>query len=312
MEKNANYALVGIASMVLFAGLIVFVIWLARFSLNKEYDHYDVIFQGPVRGISAGGEVHFNGIKVGDVTRIALDPANTARVIARIKVTSDVPIRTDSYATLDPQGITGVNYVQITAGTRNKPLLKGTVARGEVPVIPSQKGALADLLEGGGTVLQRTVEALDRVNRLLSDNNVRTFSSALEDIHSVTGELAQRRAIIADAQHTLQSIDQTAQRVTVLVDSSNQLVNGDAKKTLGDLAGAAQEIRAAAKDTRTLVSQLQGPSADFATNGLPQLTSAISSLQTATESLNRVVSEAEQSPQAFIGKTPAKEVKVKP
>ena len=73
MEKNANYALVGIATMVLFAGLIIFIIWLARFSLNREYDYYDVVFQGPVRGISEGGEVHFNGIKVGDVTRIAIE-----------------------------------------------------------------------------------------------------------------------------------------------------------------------------------------------------------------------------------------------
>jgi len=312
MEKNANYALVGIASMVLFAGLVVFIIWLARFSLNREYDHYDVIFQGPVRGISEGGEVHFNGIKVGEVTRIALDPANSARVIARIKVTSDVPIRTDSYATLEAQGITGVNYIQITAGTRNKRLLKGTVARGEIPVIPSQKGALADLLEGGGTVLQRTVEALDRVNRLLSDSNINTLSGAFEDVHALTSEVAQRKAIVADAQHALQSIDLTAQRIGALAESSNQLVNGDAKKTLNDLAGAAEEIRAAAKDTRGMISQLQGPTADFANNGLPQLTSAIGSLQTATESLNRVVTEAEQSPQAFISKTPAKEVKVKP
>jgi phospholipid/cholesterol/gamma-HCH transport system substrate-binding protein len=312
MERNANYALVGIASMVLFAGLIVFVIWLAKFSLHKEYDRYDVIFQGPVRGISEGGEVHFNGIKVGDVTRIALDPTNTARVIARIKVTSDVPIRTDSYATLEAQGITGVNYIQITAGTRNKPLLRSTVGRGEIPVIPSQKGALADLLEGGGTVLQRTVEVLDRVNRLLSDTNIRTLTGAFEDVHSLTSELAERRAIIADAQHALQSIDATTQKIGVLADSSNALVNGDAKKTLANLAQAADELRATAHDAQGMISDLKGPTSDFATNGLPQLTTAVSSLQTATDSLNRVVNEAEQSPQAFIGKTPAKEVKVKP
>ncbi len=312
MEKNANYALVGIASMVLFAGLIVFVIWLARFSLHREYDRYDVIFQGPVRGITEGGEVHFNGIKVGDVTRIALDPTNTARVVARIKVTSDVPIRTDSYATMEPQGITGVNYIQITAGTRNKPLLKGTVGRGEIPVIPSQKGALADLLEGGGTVLQRTVEALDRVNKLLSDSNIQTLSSTFEDVHAITGELHERRAIIADAQKSLQSIDLAAQKIGNLAQSSETLVNGEGKQTLADLAAAAAEIKGAAQDTRTMITGLQGPTSDFASNGLPQLTTAISSLQTATESLNRVVNEAERSPQAFISKTPAKEVKVKP
>ena len=164
MERNANYALVGIASLVLFVGMVVFVFWLARVQFNRDYDVYDILFIGPVRGLSEGGEVHFNGIKVGEVTKLELDSRDPNRVIAKIRVTSDVPIREDSSATLEPQGITGVNYVQITAGTPSKRLLKDTVGPGEVPVIRSQNSALSDLLAGGGTVLTRTIEALDRVN----------------------------------------------------------------------------------------------------------------------------------------------------
>src|ERR1700761_7509808 len=201
MERNANYALVGFASLILFIGLAAFVLWLAQVRFARDYDLYDIVFEGPVRGISTGGEVHFNGIKVGETTRIALDPQNASRGIARIKVTSDVPIRTDSFATLEAQGITGVNYVQITAGTRTRPLLKDVTPRGQVPVLRSQKSALSDLLEGGGTVLQRSVEALDRVNRLLSDNNIKTISGTFDDIKSVTAELRERRAVIGDAQH---------------------------------------------------------------------------------------------------------------
>jgi phospholipid/cholesterol/gamma-HCH transport system substrate-binding protein len=103
MERNANYAMVGFASLVLFVGLAAFVLWLAQVRFARDYDIYDIVFDGPVRGISQGGEVHFNGIKVGEVTRIALDRVNASRVIARIKVTSDVPIKTDSFATLEPQ-----------------------------------------------------------------------------------------------------------------------------------------------------------------------------------------------------------------
>ncbi|MGZ5947622.1 MAG: MlaD family protein, partial [Caulobacteraceae bacterium] len=179
MERNANYALVGFASLVLFVGLAAFVLWLAQVRFARDFDLYDIVWDGPVRGISQGGEVHFNGIKVGDVQRISLDHENPSLVVARIKVTSDVPIKTDSYATLEAQGITGVNYVQITAGTRTRPLLKQATPHGQIPVIRSQKSALADLLEGGGTVLQRSVEALDRVNRLLSDQNLKTVSGML-------------------------------------------------------------------------------------------------------------------------------------
>src|SRR6202008_1972452 len=123
-ERNPNYALVGASSLILFVGLVIFVVWLARLQFNRDYDTYDILFQGPVRGLSQGGEVHFTGIKVGEVPKIPLDRTTPARVIARTRVTSDVPIRVDSYATLEPQGITGVNYVQITSGTGTRQLLK--------------------------------------------------------------------------------------------------------------------------------------------------------------------------------------------
>jgi phospholipid/cholesterol/gamma-HCH transport system substrate-binding protein len=312
MERNANYALVGAATLILFMGLLVFAVWLAKLSFNQEYDLYDVLFVGPVRGLSDGGEVHFNGIKVGEVTKIALDKSDPNRVIARVRVTSDVPIKTDSFATLEPQGITGVNYVQITAGAPSKPLLKSTVKSGEVPVIRSQRSALSDLLEGGGTVLTRTIEALDRVNRVLSDDNVKTFSASLSDIQSVTAELRERKAIIADAQKALQSIETTSTRIGELSDSVNGLANGDAKRTLKNLGDAAEELKATSKEVRGMVGKLEGPTSDFATTGLPQLSSAVVTLQSAAESLDRLVSEVEQNPRALVGKAPAKELEVKP
>jgi phospholipid/cholesterol/gamma-HCH transport system substrate-binding protein len=312
MEKDANYALVGLSTLILFVGLVIFVAWLARLQFSQDYDVYKVLFQGPVRGLSQGGEVHFNGIKVGEVTRIALDPANPSRVIALARVTSDVPIRSDSYATLEPQGITGVNYIQITAGTPSKPLLKDVTPKDQMPVLRTQNSALSDLLEGGGTVLTRTVEALDRINKVLSDQNIKTFSAALNDTQAVTAELRERKSIIADAQKALQSIDATAAQIGELSASSKDLVDGDGKRTLKNLADAAQEAQATAKDLRVMIGKLDGPTTDFATNGLPQLTESVSALQATAESLDRMIREIEANPRGLVGKAPAEEMKVKP
>jgi phospholipid/cholesterol/gamma-HCH transport system substrate-binding protein len=320
MEKNANYALVGLSTLILSIGLVIFIVWLARLQFAHEYDLYDVVFQGPVRGLNQGGEVHFNGIKVGEVTKIALDRTNPSRVIARARVTSDVPIRIDSYATLEPQGITGVNYVQITAGTPSKPLLK-TVEKARcdrmairecVPILKSQRSALSDLLEGGGTVLTRTIEALDRINRVLSDQNVKTFSAALSDTQAVTAELRERKAIIADGQKALQDIDAAAQQLTQLAQSGQQILDGDGKRTVKNIADAAEEAKATAHDARALMAKLQGPTAEFATTGLPQITAAVVELQSAAESLERLVNEIQRSPTGALGKPAAEEVKVKP
>jgi len=312
MEKNANYALVGLSSLILFIGLVIFVVWLARLRINAEYDLYDIVFQGPINGLSQGGEVRFNGIKVGEVTKIALDRTNPTRVIARARVTSDVPIRTDSSATLEPLGITGVNYVQITAGTPSKPLLKDTVPRGTIPIIRSQRSALSDLLQGGGTVLTRTIEALDRVNRVLSDENIKTFSTALSDTQAVTAELRRRKTIIADAQKALQDADLAIQQVSELTKTSQQLVDGDGRRTLKNIADTAEQTKAAATEVRVMIEKLQGPTSDFANNGLPQVTAAVAQMRSAAEALERLVNEVESSPTGALGKAPSEEVKVKP
>ena len=65
MEKKSGYALIGLSALTLFIGLIVFVVWLAWLPFNREYELFDIVFVGPVRGLSEGGEVHFSGIKVG-------------------------------------------------------------------------------------------------------------------------------------------------------------------------------------------------------------------------------------------------------
>src|SRR6185369_4983927 len=143
----------------------------------------------------------------------------------------DVPVRVDSFATLEPQGITGLNYIQVSAGTASRPLLKDAdkarcdrlgLGRECIPVLHSQRSTISDLLEGGGTVLTRTIEALDRVNRVLSDQNIKTFSASLSDVQSVTAELRERKAIIADAQSAIQRLDAAAGEIQELSHTTNE------------------------------------------------------------------------------------------
>jgi phospholipid/cholesterol/gamma-HCH transport system substrate-binding protein len=312
MERNAHYALVGLISIILFMAAIIFVFWLARFQFTKQYDIYDVDFKGPVRGLSVGGEVYFNGIKVGQVTKLSLDKRDPNRVVARIRTSSDAPVRVDSFATLEPLGITGVNYVQIGAGTVSKPLLKDTVPPSVVPVIQSKAGALESLLQGGGDVLTRTVEALDRVNKLLSDENIASVSDTLADVKSVADEANDQKKMLADLDATIKSLNQTSDHIRDLTDSANTLVNGDGKRTLKNAADAAEQLKGVATDAKAMLGKLQGPTTDFATNGLPRISSAIVSLQTAAESLNRVINDIEQNPRGLLDKPPAREMKVQP
>ena len=232
MERNANYALVGLVSAVLFAGLVLFVVWLARVQFASQYALYDVDFKGPVRGLSSGGEVFFNGIKVGEVTKLSLDRSDPNRVVARVRITSDAPVKTDSTGSLEPQGVTGVSYVQITAGSPGRPLLREVTPRDRVPVILTTQGALEGLLQGGGDVLARSLQALDRVNKLLSDENMANFTAALANVKDVTALARNQGQLLADLDETLREVKRTSEHIDALTLQTDAIVNGQGKTTM--------------------------------------------------------------------------------
>ncbi len=312
MERNAHYALVGAVSAALFVGLLVFVVWLARAQFTSQYALYDVDFKGPVRGLSSGGEVYFNGIKVGGVTKLSLDRRDPNRVVARIRITSDAPVKTDSLGSLEPMGITGVNYIQITAGSPGRPLLREATPSDVIPVIHTRQSALEGLLAGGGDVLARSVEALDRVNTLLSDRNEAAFGETLANVRDATALAKNQGQLLADLDTTLKSATVSSQHIDTLALNANAMITGDGRRTLANLDSAATQLKATATDARTLIGKLQGPTIDFAANGLPQLSRTVNTLETAAESLDRLVGEVEQNPRQLLTKSPARTVQVKP
>jgi phospholipid/cholesterol/gamma-HCH transport system substrate-binding protein len=313
MERNAHYAAVGLATLVLFLGLILFVVWLARFSVARNYDYYDVLFEGPVRGLSNGGEVHFNGIKVGEVTDLKLDPRNTTRVIATVRLNNNVPVKVDSRAQLEPLGITGVNYIQITAGRPDTPLLKLKPHPGTpYPVILSQPGPLSELLDSSGLVIGRATETLDRANKMLSDENIQNFAKTLRNLEEVSEALNEHKAVLAKAETALDNASEAAKQLAELSKSGRSLLEGDGARTLKNAADATAEIDAAAKDVHALMAKLKGPTTSFAEQGLPELSAAAVSLQQTSDEMRRLIEDARRSPQGFIAKAPSKEVEIQP
>ena len=312
MERDAHYAAVGIATIALMAALAVFSIWLARLQFNNDYDVYDIVFYGPVRGLSEGGEVHFNGIRVGEVTDLNLDPQKGDQVIARIRVDAMTPVRVTSRAQLEPQGITGLNYIQITAGNPQSAILKEQYPANVVPVIQSQPSPIAELLSGSGTVLAQTVDALNRINRVLSDDNIRSFSTSLKNVESLSTELEARKGMLEQLEQALTKANSAVAEFEALAVSSRAIVEGDGRAAVANINAAAEEARAAVASINRTVTNVEGPVNEFATTGLPQLQQSIQGLEDATRSLEGLIDEVRSSPRDFISRPPTKEMEVQP
>lgn len=312
MERDAHYAAVGIATIALLAALAVFTIWLARLQFNNDYDIYDIVFYGPVRGLSEGGEVHFNGIRVGEVTDLHIDTKRGDQVVARVRVDATTPVRVTSRAQLEPQGITGLNYIQITAGAPDSALLKDQYPDNVVPVLQSQPSPIAELLSGSGTVLAQTVDALNRINRVMSDDNIRSFSTSVKNVEALTTELEARKAIFQQLEEAVTNANAAVKEYQGLAVDTRQIINTDGRQAIANINQATGEARTAIASANRTISGLEQPLGDFSTSTLPQLRGTIEELQDATRSLQSLIDDVRTSPRDFIGRPQSKELEVQP
>jgi phospholipid/cholesterol/gamma-HCH transport system substrate-binding protein len=310
METRANYTLVGSLCLLILVSFCVFAVWLANVQFNRTYQDFDILFDGPVRGLSEGGEVRFNGIKVGEVTQVMLDPGDPRKVIAKARLSAGVPIKQDSYATLEPQGLTGVNYVQITAGTRASPALTVGLRHGQLPVIATRRSTLDDIVQDGGSLMADAVAALQRVNRALSDDNIAAFTAVLGDARDIASELRSHKAMIADAHSAVRHADAAAVGLLSLETAGQRLVEVDASRTVRQVGVAAGDVGAAAKAAQDVAARLDRPAADFAATGLPQITAAAVDLQRTSEALTRLLSDVQADPRGALDKPPTRDLEV--
>jgi len=190
MESKAHYALIGIFVFISFVLAICFVAWLSNAQFDQQFENYEVTFNGPVRGMSQGSEVRFNGLRVGEVTKLSLDPNDSSSVVASIQVTSDTPVHTNSYAQLEPLGLTGQNYIQIFSGGEDFPLLRDLPGR-DTYRIPGRMSQIDSFVEGGSSVIESAQFALGRVNAVLSEEAIDDFHGILANINTLSRKLAE-------------------------------------------------------------------------------------------------------------------------
>src|SRR6478672_8646321 len=174
METRAPFVVVGAFVLAAIAAVFGFVYWLHNTGGLGPRATYHVQFDGSVPGLLVGAAVLFNGIRVGEVTDLALAPDNPRRVNATISVSSTTPVRSDTKVGLEFQGLTGVPVIALEGGT----LLANS---GEVPTLIAEPGA-------GQGMTQAARDALRRVDSVLAENaeplkntiaNLQVFSEGL-------------------------------------------------------------------------------------------------------------------------------------
>ncbi|WP_395645656.1 MlaD family protein [Terricaulis sp.] len=281
METKANYVLLGAATVIGVVLFMLFAMWMANSEYRGGFNEYDVVFDDPVRGLAEGGEVRFNGIKVGEVQSLRIDPDNTNRVIARIRVSGDVPVREDSEARLEPIGLTGVTLIQLSAGSPAADLLRAS-GFGPPPRITGRGSQIDILVEQSENIALRASEAMAAVRDLLTDENIARVTRIIENLEKVSDDLAAEQGVINQGGRAASNLADAAEHISAL-----------AEQTQSDLSQLDQ-----------IMTNLQSASATASGETLPELTLAAEEIRRASQQIGRVAANLEENPSVLTPRAP--------
>jgi phospholipid/cholesterol/gamma-HCH transport system substrate-binding protein len=299
METRAHHVLIGSFVLIMFVALIAFFIWAVKANIDQDYAYYNIYFDTPVTGLSRSGEVRFSGLLVGEVRDIAVDPRRASRVKVTIRVFANTPVTTDTVATLEVMGFTGVSFVQLINDDQDeKPGRKLTTPPGEeYPVIPSRVTGLQGVFRTAPEVLASAIRVLDQANKLISDENIAKVSAILAHAETVSGAAAEGapdlRDTIAQAREAMERINRVAENVETM--SANDL-----PAALADVRKAARNFEQVSDNLNQMIAENRGAVSNFTSTALPEIGQFATEARRAAATLNRVLERIEQGPADFL------------
>ena len=287
-----NHAVVGLFVLVLGAALIAVVLWLASGGAFKQkYDLYLAIEDESVAGLSMNAPVKYNGVEVGKVRDIRLEPGNPERVNLLFAIERGTPIKEDTVAVLKTQGLTGIAYVELSGGARESLPLR-VVAPNPYPVIRTKPSLSARLENVLSTLMAKLDSTSSSINAILSDENKAAFKSALADIAVVSRTVAARKdtldAGIASAARTFDNGARATAQLGPVIDRIGR--GAEAVEKMGNEAALASA--SAGKTVDAVGADVKR----FTAETLPELERLLGEMGVLAASLRRLSEKVEGSP----------------
>jgi len=193
METKVNYVLVGLFVLLLTAAAIVTGLWLASGLGVTRYRPYLAYFHESVAGLNPSAAVKYRGVDVGLVRELSLDPDDPTRVRVRMDIAEGTPIRTDTYAVLKVQGLTGIAFVELEGGAHGEPLTS-PLANGRPAVIPTRPSPSSRLDEALSNAAVRIDQLGARLLALLDRKNIAAVHGILANLEQLTAALNRDKA----------------------------------------------------------------------------------------------------------------------
>ncbi|ESR24241.1 MlaD family protein [Lutibaculum baratangense] len=253
METRANPLIVGLFTLVVIIAAFGFIVWMGSYGATRDRVTYQVVFPGEVTGLTEGSSVYYNGIRVGDVATLALDPDDPSKVIAAIRIRDTYPVTSNIRAQLQVQGVTGLAYVQLQpTDTPGEPLPPGATITG-------QRSNYQDILESGQSLLSKVDAIATKLNSILAQNE-NAVTATLSNVEMFTRALADNTdrvvSFMDDASSAARAFAELGGRIGTLSDSLNGIVEAINPQDVEEIVANARRFSASLADNSGRIDEI--------------------------------------------------------
>lgn len=283
MENRANYFFVGLFVFGVFFASIAFILWLGGYSKEESFKYYEIHTQESVAGLGIKAPVRLLGVEVGSVEEISIENSKRLGVRLLIKVKKDTPIKEDTLATLQIQGITGLKFVQLLQG-ENEESKDLSATQGEIPTIPYKESFLATLDKQSEKIFSLVKRTDDKSKELLSEKNLKNLELLLQNLAELSANLN------ANSQNLSLNLSNASLKIGKMADDIS-LSARNFNSTLKDLKEGVVLLKALIKKTDTKLDSYDdirislGQNLELLQKLLIQSTSLIENLQSSPADL---------------------------
>lgn len=319
METRANHVLIGAFTLAVIVAAFSFILWLAKNEVDQQFEIYDILFEGSVTGLNVAGDVRYQGVRVGQVKEIRIYEKNPKLVRVRIEIDANTPVNSDSRASLEFFGITGVLFVQINSGNANAPPLAVRDDQ-EVPVIESSKSSLEALFAGAPQLLENAVVLVERLGHLVDTDNRKSFNAILKNAETVSGSVASRvkeidelilnaNKVSSDFRQVSGNLNALTERLDKLSIQAETTMNTDLRDFLKQAGSAARSASTLANEMTGIVQDNKAAINNFGERGLREFATFVVEARQLVTTLDRVAQRLESDPARFFLGNSASEYK---
>lgn len=316
MEPKVNYILVG--SFVAFLGAMILagILWLGKSDYRGSYDRYEAYMTESVAGLSVDSSVKYRGVDVGRVKTITLRPDNPEEVLLTLDIVRGTPVKTDTIAVLETQGLTGLATINLTGGSREAPSLQAQAGQ-TYPVIRTGPSLFARLdktasrllsEEGLAQLLADLDLAAKGVAKVLDEDNRTTLTKTIKDLADVAQTIASHKTQIEQSLNGAARSAENLARLTTSLNAQVPPLLAGITKSVSAMDVATEELAKTTKTVGAVVNEARPELQQFTKRTLPEAGQLVTELRQLTSTLTRVARELEREPSSLVfgRKTPSR------